>query len=321
MEHSILIVDDERLILNSLRRLLNVLPYKFTFACNGNAGLESLIKHEYSVIISDMRMSELSGVELLKKAAEFQPDAFRMIMTGYADIDAAISAINDAKVDAYIAKPWNDDELKKEIINGIKKYEEKLSTKLEINNLRTENKQSTKELNILQELALTDQLTNLPNRRHFDEHYKQEWSRAIRNQSALSFLMIDIDNFKCFNDTMGHTEGDRILTEVALVLDKSLMRPGDFVARYGGEEFAAVLPEIKDLYNIAEFLRIAVKNVRVKNPAETENIEISISIGGSTCFPCEHIGRDFTDLIKIADSALYEAKNSGKDKVVIHEFR
>ena len=319
MEHSILFVDDESSILTSLRRQLRDLPYELSFALNGNAGLDAIKKNHFSVIISDMRMSEMDGVELLRNAAEISNDTVRIILTGYADINAAVSAINEAKIDAYITKPWTKSELVSEIEKGIKIYEQRFLEKKRLDELLTENENNVKNIEKLSQLAMVDQLTGLANRRHFDEHIAQEWSRALRNNTSIAFLMIDIDHFKLINDTLGHAEGDRVLKEIAGILNEAMQRPGDFVARYGGEEFAVILPETNEVKHISEFLRLAVKKVKVKDNIDDRSV--TISIGAGIYQSSETSVMTSTEFIRIADEALYEAKNTGRDRVVIRDVQ
>jgi diguanylate cyclase (GGDEF)-like protein len=159
----------------------------------------------------------------------------------------------------------------------------------------------------LQRLSLLDGLTGIANRRRFDEALDVEWRRGVRSQAPLSLLMIDIDAFKPYNDAHGHQAGDDCLRRVGALLSESLHRAGDLVARYGGEEFAILLPETdaEHAERVAEMLR-----ERIASEAP-----VTISIGVSTIVP-EFGGASFI-LIADADAALYEAKRSGRNRVVV----
>jgi diguanylate cyclase (GGDEF)-like protein len=164
----------------------------------------------------------------------------------------------------------------------------------------------------LQQLAHTDEVTGLFNKRRLQEHLEMEAARAKRYAECFSCLMIDIDDFKKINDTFGHQAGDEVLKQTGLLLRRSL-RVSDFVARYGGEEFTVILPRTNSAgaYRVAENLRLAFKSHEFKIPAASLFITVSI---GVACYP----GSGFLDtqqLINHADAALYRAKRNGKDRV------
>jgi len=162
----------------------------------------------------------------------------------------------------------------------------------------------------LSELAFYDTLTGIYNRRYFDLKLNEEVIRAIRYKSKLSMLMIDIDNFKLFNDKYGHQKGDLVLTATAKLLSDSL-RVTDIICRYGGEEIVIILPETKgsDAYKIAEKCRMKVE----KGSIETAGVVVTVSIGVS-----EFKGRNTPeDFIQSTDLALYQAKRQGKNQSVI----
>ena len=161
----------------------------------------------------------------------------------------------------------------------------------------------------LEELSFLDALTDVANRRQFEQILDLEWRRAVRSQAPLSLIMADIDNFKAFNDAHGHQAGDRCLREVAHVMDKIVQRAGDQVARYGGEEFAAMLPETDTAgaAGIAERMRQAVEALRPDgNP-------VTISFGVATTIATEQ--GTTQALVAAADAALYEAKKAGRNAV------
>jgi len=171
---------------------------------------------------------------------------------------------------------------------------------------------------ILETLSYRDQLTEIYNRRYFDETLHQEWHRASRTHQALSLIMIDVDHFKSYNDKFGHQTGDICLANIARALHKTLKRPGEFIARYGGEEFAVVLPNTdhKHVKLIAEMLRQAVLKLSIpvatgKNSADGI---VTISLGTAT-HDTEHIIDTPETLIKNADKALYQAKHAGRNNV------
>lgn len=170
--------------------------------------------------------------------------------------------------------------------------------------------------NQLKELVRTDSLTDLLNRRAFDEAIETETRRSARAGTALSLLLVDVDHFKAYNDHYGHPAGDECLRLVSQHLKASLKRPTDLAARYGGEEFTAILPDTdaESAQKIAEAFRRALAESRL--PHETiERGYVTASVGVAT-YPPENLHRDPLELVRTADEALYRAKAAGRDRVV-----
>lgn len=179
--------------------------------------------------------------------------------------------------------------------------------------------------------ADTDQLTQIPNRRSFERSFKTEWRRSGREKQPISLLIVDIDDFKQYNDSFGHQAGDYCLKQIAQVINTAAQRPGDIPARIGGEEFAVLLPNTdkEGAMTVAERLRTQVNRLMIPRHAEKEG-NISVSIGVSSCAPISIDGNSDLEnlktdvvypamLMKSADHALYQAKNSGKDQIVCED--
>ena len=167
----------------------------------------------------------------------------------------------------------------------------------------------------LEVLSNIDGLTNLANRRYFDEIMSLEYDRLSRYGSMLSFIMIDIDYFKGFNDYYGHLCGDNCLQQVAKVLASSICRPADIIARYGGEEFISMLPEtdMEGAKVIAEKMRISVESLHIRHNGSKISDYVTISLGVATmkCSPSNKV----LESISNADKALYKAKATGRNKI------
>jgi diguanylate cyclase (GGDEF)-like protein len=163
----------------------------------------------------------------------------------------------------------------------------------------------------LEEMATTDALTGLKNRRGFDSEIETEWQRATRHAMPLALLMIDADRFKSYNDTYGHQAGDQVLIGIAICISDSVGRAGDCTARYGGEEFAALLPgcSAAAAVKIAETIRLKVEQW---SRGPTVN---TVSIGVASLTPVA--GMDWSVLIEAADTALYTAKANGRNRTVL----
>lgn len=164
-------------------------------------------------------------------------------------------------------------------------------------------------------LSSTDALTQVANRRYFDERLEKEWRRIVREKGELAIVMIDVDHFKLYNDSLGHQQGDICLRKVALCIRDSLRRPADIVARYGGEEFILLLPNTtrEGAVRVAEMVRENVINLDLPHPSSETLEMITVSIGIGFTQPEEDSLR--RDIIAAADKALYQSKTSGRNKV------
>ncbi|MBD2295669.1 AAA-like domain-containing protein [Anabaena sphaerica FACHB-251] len=175
----------------------------------------------------------------------------------------------------------------------------------------------------LKMLVNIDTLTQIANRRYFDNRFLIEWRRMERIQEPISLILADVDKFKLFNDTYGHQAGDDCLRQVAQIIDSVIKRPGDLVARYGGEEFALILPQTdaKGAMMIAEEIREKVRSWEIKIPSFTKYsqekniIRVTISLGIACIIPQTSLG--FQELFEAADQALYQAKQMGRDCTIL----
>jgi len=292
-KNSVLIVDDEK---NNIMVLTQILSPDYTIyaAKSGADAIEVANEYLPDVILLDIVMEGMDGYEVI--AALKSVEKTREIPV------IIISGLNEAKDEEkglaigasdYINKPFSPVIVKLKVKNQIKM----------LNYVET-----------IRLLGLTDQLTELPNRRSFDERMSVEWSRAIREQKPISLMIVDIDKFKPYNDTYGHQQGDEALKAVAKIFSTEAKRSVDFVARYGGEEFVVLLSDTeKDIaYNVAERIRIDIENSHIPL-GDGDAAGITVSIGINTLVPAPNSSSDI--LIKGADNALYAAKNSGRNKV------
>jgi diguanylate cyclase (GGDEF)-like protein len=167
-------------------------------------------------------------------------------------------------------------------------------------------------------LSRSDALTGIPNRREYDQIQERIWRSSIRTNTSIAIIMMDIDYFKIFNDTLGHQQGDECLVRVATTLHKCATRPLDLVARYGGEEFVAVLGEatLIDGLRVAERMRKAVEDLQINHPGSSHAV-VTVSAGVSSIKPAP--GDEADAFLKRADEALYYAKAAGRNCVVHRE--
>ncbi|WP_217358215.1 diguanylate cyclase [Anabaena sp. UHCC 0187] len=171
----------------------------------------------------------------------------------------------------------------------------------------------------LQQLASIDSLTEIPNRRSFDEVLEREWNRLEREKAPLSLILCDIDFFKNYNDTYGHPAGDKCLKEVAQVLNQVIQRSGDLAARYGGEEFALILPntDATGAVYIAETILLQIRSQNLIHESSKISSYLTLSLGVATIIP--QATSSLTWLIAKADEALYRAKETGRNRYCIHQ--
>ena len=255
----------------------------------------------------------MSGIELLKKIRQTVPDTEVIIITSYASLDTAITALRYGAYD-YLFKPFEDIKLISAAASrAIEKVRLKRQNQRLLSVLKQKNIQLKKANKTLKWLARRDGLTGLYNHRYFQEILNAELTRAVRYNQYFSVAFLDLDHFKHYNDTNGHQYGDQLLRILAKVLN-SCLRESDFLARYGGEEFTIILPSTTrgEAIAVAEKIRGRVERYPFKGRETQPDGCVTISIGIST-FPED--GKDNGSLMERADQALYAAKESGRNKV------
>lgn len=291
----ILIVDDEQLNIEVLCDVLEE-DGDMLFALNGETALQLAQEEMPDIILLDVMMPDMDGYEVCRRlkgnpSTSHIPVIFVTALSQVADETKGL----ELGATDFITKPVSPPVVRARVKNHIelKRYRD-----------------------FLTEIAFVDGLTQIPNRRRYDEFLDTEWRRAIRQESSLSMILMDIDHFKQFNDTYGHLEGDRCLQEVAAALEKTLHRPADLAARYGGEEFACLLPEtdMTGAMHLAEKLRTAIEQLKLPHKSSLTAEYVTISVGVSSVMATTE--QTSEDLFKLADKALYTAKETGRNKVV-----
>ncbi len=292
---TLLIVDDEKHNRTLLTELLQD-DYQIILAKNGLQALEKARERSPDLILLDVLMPEMDGLSVIK--ALKASDATRHIPVIFV---SALDSVTDEErglelgaVD-YITKPFHPPIVRVRVRNHL---------------------QTVHQRRLLEQLAMIDSLTEIPNRRRFTEVYEREWRRCLRTSSPLSMVVVDVDHFKAYNDTYGHAAGDVVLKRVAQTISAALKRPADFVARYGGEEFVVILPEVdaERARLIAEKIRVDVENQKIPYPESDLGPWLTVSLGGASCIP-RHAEVD-ESLFARADHTLYKAKGNGRNQVV-----
>ena len=295
----LLLVDDNPDNLMVLHGLLKE-NYRTILATNGEDALTLCQKEQLpQLILLDVMMPGMDGYEVCRQLKQL-PATRRIPVIFVTARDSAYDeefGLNLGAMD-YISKPYSI-----------------LVTKARIRNHIRLKKQS----DLLEELSHVDALTQIPNRRSFDEALDIEWKRAFRERQALSMMMIDIDHFKEFNDHYGHGSGDEALRKVASVLASGIFRPADRVARYGGEEFVVLLPDTRGdvAARMADSLRENVLRLAIPHEYSSAGPHLSISIGCASLVPSRESSPE--QLLETADKMLYRSKHEGRNRVSLDQ--
>jgi diguanylate cyclase (GGDEF)-like protein len=300
----ILLVEDDPVQANVAKDYLESSGYEITWVENGKAAIKIAKTQALDLILLDMVLPDLSGNEVCRwlKLNEDTKGIPIIILSVKGSTEEKVSGL-EAGAEDYLPKPYNEVELNARIYACLR-------TKALQDELREKNRQLEEVLLRVEQLAITDHLTELFNRRRFETSLENEFKRTMRYGSPNSCLMIDIDLFKKINDEYGHHTGDLVLKETAQVI-KGCIRDIDVVARWGGEEFIVLLPETKK----EEALRVASRireTIAAHSFAQIEKkITVSIGLAG---VPDPSIDTA-EKLIQTADLAMYEAKSKGRNRI------
>jgi two-component system, cell cycle response regulator len=302
---SVLIVDDDDLVLARLRDLVAAAGYLVYTAPNGSQAMQQLEASAASIVITDLNMPGMDGLELCRRIRQrvWPGYVYIVFLTG-SDDDKNILAGLDAGADDYVSKR-----------TPAAQFTARLRTAKRILALEYSLKSA---LETKRQLSITDPLTGIYNRRHLLRHLGRELKRAQRFGGDVSLLLLDIDHFKQVNDTYGHAVGDYVLKNLTRVVGKCLQRTTDWCARLGGEEFAVVLAEtaLQDASVWAEKIRHAVVDSSIENSAGPIRITVSIGVGALGGV-ADRSAATVKTLLECADNALYASKSGGRNRVTL----
>lgn len=298
-QHKILIVDDEDIFRKQLAALLEE-ECELILAKNGEQALKRIgADDEIDLMILDVMMPGMDGHEVLSRLKQTDdgkdmPVIFITALNSFSDEERGL------KIGAadYISKPFHPGIVQLRVQNHLR---------------------FVRQRKLLETLVGHDGLTEIPNRRRFDEMLEKEWRRAARSGIPLSLIILDVDYFKNFNDTYGHAQGDAILKRVAGILDQASSRPFDLAARFGGEEFVILMPETAHdgAARLAEQVRAEVEAAAIPHADSSAADVVTISVGAATLIP--DLDRSPTQLVEAADGLLYQAKAAGRNRAVSAE--
>ncbi len=301
----VLVADDSPTNLMIVQKYIETAGYTVIPVEDGLQAVKTFKEVDPDLVLLDVMMPNMDGFEaatriraFCEKKGKWIPIIFLTAMNQDEDLVKGIECGGDD----YLTKP-----ISRIVLNAKLKAMERIANmrqELEYANLR------------LKQLSEIDGLTGIANRRRFDDYFEREFRRAIRENSDLSLLLIDIDNFKAFNDYYGHQAGDDCLQNIATEIASTLKRPGDLLARYGGEEFAGVLPRtpLEGAQFLADELVRAAENLQIPHAKSTTSDFVTISIGYATVAADEFGDLNSARLIERADKALYQAKAHGRNR-------
>lgn len=289
----LLIVDDHPINIQMLYQAFSA-DHHVCMATNGKQALDVCLKQKPDLILLDIEMPDISGFEVCAqlKALTETKDIPVIFVTAHIDEETETRCFNEGGVD-FISKPINRNTVRARVRTHLL--------------LKAQS-------DLLRQLVYLDGLTEVHNRRYFDERLNQEWKLAYRRQTSLGLIMIDIDFFKKYNDLYGHLAGDDCLRRVAKAIHHVLKRPTDLVARYGGEEFVCLLPDTEFIgaMAVAESIRLHITELAIPHADSSVSSFISISLG-VCCRSAESPGT-LADFLLQADEQLYQAKKNGKNQ-------
>lgn len=311
----ILVVDDEATLRTVISQALRMDGHEVTVASSAEEALERFGAGSFPLVLTDVIMPGLSGLDLLREIKSRAPDTVVVIMTSHASLETATAALREGAYD-FLLKPFDD-------LFMVSAVAERARAGLQLearNRLLTRQLQAYAEelerLNReLKRSADRDGLTGLFNHRYFHHALELEVARATRRRSPFSLVLLDVDHFKNYNDSQGHPAGDEVLRILAGVLRENIEQDA-MCARYGGEEFAVIMPDTDRDTAIrnAERIRTAVASMPAVGREAQPLGAITASLGVAT-YPDD--GREPGTLVQCADAALYEAKRAGRNRVQV----
>jgi len=320
-EHAVvLLVDDQPIVAEALRQIFASEPaITFHYCQHPSQALAMAIELDATVILQDLVMPEADGMALVR-AFRGDPNTRSIpviVLSSREEPKGKSDAFGNGASD-YLVKIPDPIELVARVRLHSRMHRVQRERDDAYQKLATLNRKLEESNTSLAHLSAIDDLTQLPNRRCFDQSVDAEWRRAARTHSPLSLILLDVDYFKRFNDGYGHLAGDECLRRVAAALKGRSLRGTSMVARYGGEEFVAMLPDTtaSGAGFLAEMFRTDVEALGLQHAYSEAAPVVTISLGAATSIP--EPGSDPSTLLACADQALYAAKREGRNRFAVH---
>lgn len=315
----VLLVDDQRMVGEAIRRTLATEPdVDYCHCSDPSDALNVAERFKPTVILQDLIMPNVDGLTLVRAYQAFAPTAnIPIIVLSTKEEPTVKRDAFAAGAHDYLIKLPDAVELIARIRYHSRAYLNQLQRDAAYHALH-ESQHALMKINAeLQRLSNVDGLTELSNRRYFNAYADAQWRLALREQRPLAVLMIDVDDFKRYNDSYGHIAGDEVLKGAAHAVRNSLLRPTDLAARFGGEEFVVLMPStpLATLWDLGDRVRRNVERLNIAHKGSTVGPWVTISVGGAAMVPSD--GSSIALLIESADRGLYAAKKAGKNCVKI----
>lgn len=294
----VLVVDDVEMNAMLIASVIGTLCEVHT-TTSGAQALERIQQQAPDLILLDVMMPEMDGFEVFRrlKADPATADIPVIFLTALSDDDAEERGLNLGATD-FIAKPFRAPVLLARVRNHL---------------------ELTRQRRVLERLSHIDGLTSIANRRYFNAIFPREFKRMQRQNKPLGVLMIDVDDFKAFNDHYGHLAGDECLQMVAQSISRCLKRSSDMVARYGGEEFVCLLPDtdLDGSIQVAQEIQRAITQLQQPHALSKTTYHVSVSMGVASELPNNCTSSQ--QLLALADTRLYCAKNTGRNRLIAQD--
>ena len=310
----ILVADDEETLRMVISQVLTAAGHEVTTAASGEEALELFRANPFPMVVTDIVMRRMSGIELLVQVKDLQSESLVVVITSHASLETAMVALKAGAYD-FLIKPFEDIDM---IAAVVARAADKIRLAADNRRFVEELKAKTEELErlnaSLRDIADRDGLTGLYNHRYFREVLAREMARGARHGNPFSVIMLDVDGFKQFNDSFGHLAGDEALKTVANVL-RNCSRASSVAARYGGEEFVVLVPEVDKsaALLVAERICTELRHSITLDPRTGAARRFTVSLGVAS-HPEDAL--DANSLLENADRALYAAKRAGRDRAL-----
>ena len=320
----LLLVDDHPENLVILQAVLKNQGYEMETALSGIQALELMASNSFDLILLDVMMPEVDGFEVCRRLKD-DPETQGIpiiFITAKTDFESVVQGYELGAVD-YVTKPFNPAILRVRVKNQLRLRKAEQDLKQTVERLEQEVayrldaeralREREKEL---ERFAMLDGLTQIGNRRRFDDYLTFQWANKKRAKQPISMILLDIDFFKQFNDNYGHQAGDAALQGVARSLQRSLKRPEDVACRYGGEEFAIILPNtpMEGAIHLAHRLTGVMEELNIPHEFSSVKPYLTVSMGVSSMIPDDENSSEL--LIQVSDVRLYEAKDTGRNRYI-----
>jgi two-component system cell cycle response regulator len=295
----VLIADDSAVSRKLVEQTLDAKPYSLFFARSGEEAIDIYSRHNPDLVIADWMMPDITGIELCQhiRSAAQESYTYVILLTGKTEKENTVAGLS-AGADDYLTKPFHPDELLARTAVGGRIIG--LQRQIEAKNL------------LLQELALTDSLTSMPNRRAVEEWAERQLNAAVRHKFSFCVAISDLDHFKLINDTYGHEAGDSVLKSFGEIL-KATSRRSDICGRIGGEEFISIFSHVP--LNNAKLVVERIRTYLEKTVFVFDGCTVAVTAS----FGIAELGTggpaDFHALLAQADKALYSAKRLGRNRI------